>query len=344
MMNVSSSHNNTDINGIYLDKNESNIYTLGKEECIRCWTNDSFDQQYMIIKKNQKPDKFIYNQKNNILITLYENSYLTAFNLNELKSLGKIYIPDEDILEFNFIFDNNNILLITFQSNIYIISIKSYKPLSMIYCLLDIPNNTKTFPSKQKCSNISCLNIDADETYSAFTFSDGTVCVYHIEKYKGRIFYKLVDNFNTILLHSEKYNDEMSQELYYNLTSFRSEYKSESIFYEKFDNVIICYHESLKAVIIRNFISKSNINIINLNYFPYCMSINDNGQFMAVGTKEGIVLLLDMEEKQYFNNDKYKFEEYYMHYDKVLCLRFSRDSKKLISSSKNEILILNIEI
>ena len=343
-MKISSSHNNTDINGIYLDKNESNIYTLGKEECIRCWTNDSFDQQYMIIKKNQKPDKFIYNQKNNILITQYENSYLTAFNLNELKSLGKIYIPDEDILEFNFIFDNNNILLITFQSNIYIISIKSYKPLSMIYCLLDIPNNTKTFPSKQKCSNISCLNIDADETYSAFTFSDGTVCVYHIEKYKGRIFYKLVDNFNTILLHSEKYNDEMSQELYYNLTSFRSEYKSESIFYEKFDNVIICYHESLKAVIIRNFISKSNINIINLNYFPYCMSINDNGQFMAVGTKEGIVLLLEMEEKQYFNNDKYKFEEYYMHYDKVLCLRFSRDSKKLISSSKNEILILNIEI
>ena len=56
----------------------------------------------------------------------------------------------------------------------------------------------------------------------------------------------------------------MSQELYYNLTSFRSEYKSESIFYEKFDNVIICYHESLKAIIVRNFINKSNINIINI--------------------------------------------------------------------------------
>ena len=341
---ISSSHSNIDIKGIYLDNIDNNIYTLGKEEYIRCWINDTFDQQYMIIKNEQKPDSFIYNYKDNILITQYENSYLTVFNTNELKSFGKIYIPDEDISQFNFIFDNNSILLITFQKNIYIISIRSHKPLSMMYCSLDIPKNNKSFPLKQKCSYISCLNIESDKAYSAFTFSDGTVCIFLIEKYKGRIFYNLVDNFNLILLHSKKYNDEDSKELYYNLTNFRSEYKSESIFYEKLDDTIICYHESLKAILIRNFIKKSNINIINLNCFPYCMSINDNGHFMAIGTKEGIILFTEIEEKDYFTNEQYEFVKYYVHYDKVQCLRFSHDSKELISSSKNEIIISNIVI
>ena len=340
---ISSSHNNADINGIYLDNRDNNIYSLGKEECIRCWTNESFDQQYMIIKKNQKPDNFIYNNKDNILLTQYENSYLTAFNINELKSLGKIYIPDEDISKFNFIFDNNSILLITFQRNIYIISIRSYKPLSMVYCPLDIPTNNKTFPLKPKCSHISCLNIEADKAYSAFTFSDGSVGVYLIEKYKGRIFYNLIDNFNLILLHSGKYNDENSQELYENLTSFRSEYESKSIFYEKNSDIILCFHESLKAIIIRNFMNKTNINIINLNYFPYSMSINDNGQFMAIGTKEGKILFIEFEKNELFN-DNYELVTYNAHYDKVQCLKFSHDSKELISSSKNEILISNIKI
>ena len=340
---LSSSHGDVDINGIYLDNNDTNIYTIGKEECIRCWTNNTFDQKYMVVKKNQKPNKFIYNYKNNILITQYENSYLTAFNTKNLKSLGKIYIPNEDISEFTFIFDNNNLILITFQINIYIISIKNYKPLSMMYCLLDIPKKSKNFPSDQKCINIKCSNIGTDKTYCAFTFSDGTICIYYMERNQGKILYNLTDNFNIILLHSKYYNDENSQELYYNLTNFRSEYKTESIFSKQYDDVIICYHELLKAIVVRNFVKKSNIKIINLKYYPYCMSINDNGKFMAIGTKAGFISFIDIEEKDFYNNDNYEPISYFTHYDKVQYLSFSNDSKKLISSSKNEILVSNID-
>ena len=74
------------------------------------------------------------------------------------------------------------------------------------------------------------------------------------------------------------------------------------------------------------------------------MSINDNGTFIAIGTKEGYIAFIDIEEKQYFNKDNYKPILFCPHYDKVPCLRFSHDSTKLISSSKNEIIISNINI
>ena len=236
------------------------------------------------------------------------------------------------------------IIIITYQINLYIISIKNYNPLSMIYCLIDIPKKSKYFPYEQNCSSISNYNIGPDQAYSAFSFSDGTICIYSMEKNKGKILYNLVDNFNLILLHSEAYNDENSQELYYNLTNFRSEYKSESIFSKQYNSVIICYHELLKAILVRNYINKTNMKIINLNYFPFCMDISDNGKCMAIGTKEGIIMFIDIEEKNYYNNENYKPNFYSAHYDKVNYVKFSHDSKKLFSSSRSEIIISNIYI
>ena len=341
---ISSSHEDVDVIKIYSDNNDKNIYTLGKEEYIRCWENDSFDQKYMILKQDQRPNNILFNDKNDILLTQYENSYLTAFNTKDLKSFGKIYIPNEDISQFNFIFDNNNLLLITYQINLYIISIRNYNPLSMIYCLIDIPKKSKYFPYEQNCSSIENFNLDSNKSYSAFSFSDGTICIYYMERNKGKIIYNLVDNFNLILSHSETYNDEYSLELYYNLTNFRSEYKCESLFAKKYNDVIICYHESLKAILIRNFINKTNMKIINLNYFPYCMDLYDNGKFIAIGTKEGMIAFIDNEEKNYLNNEEYKPIFYLTHYNKVNCVKFSHDSRKLFSSSRSEIIISNINI
>ena len=73
------------------------------------------------------------------------------------------------------------------------------------------------------------------------------------------------------------------------------------------------------------------------------MSINDNGKFMAIGTKAGFISFIDIEEKDFYNNDNYEPISYFTHYDKVQYLSFSNDSKKLISSSKNEILVSNID-
>ena len=46
----------------------------------------------MILKEGQKPNNILFNSKNNILITQYENSYLTVFNTKDLKLYGKKYI------------------------------------------------------------------------------------------------------------------------------------------------------------------------------------------------------------------------------------------------------------
>ena len=166
-----------------------------------------------------------------------------------------------------------------------------------------------------------------------------------MERNKGKILYNLVDNFNSILLHSETYNDENSQELYYNLTNFRNEYsKSESIFSNQYNDVIICYHELLKTILERNFINKTNMKIINLNYFPFFMDASDNGKYMAIGTKEGIIMFIDIEEKNYYNNENYIPNFYSVHYNKVNYVKFSHDSKKLFSSSRSEIIVSNINI
>ena len=341
-----SSHKNTEIISIFTDISDSNLITLGKEENISCWTIDSIDQKFILKKKNQKPNYIIYNLQDNILITQYENSYLSAFSMKNLKSLGTIYIPNEDISKFSLIFDNNHILLITFQLNIYIISIKSYKPLSILYTKIDIPKNNEFYPYSQMCTYITCSdinNMNANKSYSAFTFSEGTTSVFIMEKTNGKVIYNLMDTFNLILIHSKENNDENSNELYNNLINFRSEYKSESVFSKKYNEVIICYHELVQFILIRDFIRKENINIIGINYFPYCMDINSNGKFISIGTKEGIIIFIYEGEEKYYNNNC-KPVLYKGHYDTIHSVKFSHDTSKLFTSGKNEMLIWNITI
>ena len=343
---ILSSHKNTAITSIYTDLSDSNIFSLGKEEYLRCWTTDSIDQKFIIKKKNQKPNNILYNYEENILLTQYESSYLTAFNIKKLKSLGKIYIPNEDISQFSFIFDNNNILLITFQINIYIISIKNYEPLSMLYALVNIPKDKKYYPYEQKCTSLICSNIknmNQNKAYSAFTFSDGTTCIFIIERTNGRVTYNLLDSFNLILIHSKQYNDENSNELYNNLINFRSDYKSAGVFSKKYNEVIICYHELFQFILVRDYVRRVNMKIIGLNYFPYCMDINDSATLITIGTKEGIIIFIPVGEEKYYK-DYYEPVLYRGHYDIINSIKFTHNSTKLFTCSKNEMLVWNIEI
>ena len=304
------------------------------------------DQKYIIKKKNQKPNKFIYNYQDNILITQYENSYLSAFNAKNLKSLGKIYIPNEDIYDFTFIFDNTYILLLTFQINLYIISIKNYDPLSMLYTLIDIPKNNKFYPYEQKCTSLICTNIDittTDKAYSAFSFSNGEASIFILEKSNGKIVYNLIDNFNIIYIHSKENKDENSNELYNNLINFRSDYKCGGIFSQQYEEVIICYHELLPFILVRNFVKKINMKIIGINYLPYCININDNGKFIAIGTKEGIIIFFPEGEEKIYNNYCEPIL-YKGHYDIIQFVKFSNDSTKLYTTCKNEIIVWDINL
>ena len=96
----------------------------------------------------------------------------------------------------------------------------------MLYYLINIPKTCKSFPYEQKCTFIACSNITTEISYSSFSFSDGTTCIYKIQRINGKIVYDLLDNFNLILLHSREYNDENSQELYYKKQRGRNYYSS----------------------------------------------------------------------------------------------------------------------
>ena len=341
-----SSHKNTEISSIYTDISDLTLITLGKEEHISCWTIDSIDQKFTLKKRNQKPNSIIFNYQDNILLTQYENSYLSAFSIKNFISLGTIYIPNEDISKFSFIFDNSHILLITFQLNIYVISIKNYKPLSMLYTKINIPKNNEFYPNNQLCTCITCSNINnmnANKSYSSFTFSEGTTSIFLMEKTNGNVIFHLLDTFNLILLHSRMKKDENSNELYNNLINFRSEYKSASVFSKKYNEVIICYHELLQFILIRDFIRKETINILGINYFPFCMNINSNGKFISIGTKEGIIIFISEGEENYYNNNC-KPVLYKGHYDTIHSVKFSHDSTKLFTSGRNEMLVWDINI
>ena len=82
------------------------------------------------------------------------------------------------------------------------------------------------------------------------------------------------------------------------------------------------------------------IKLIPLNYFPYSMALSDHEKYIAVGTKEGLLLFITRGEENYnscFNLDLFKG-----HYDSIDCVTFSHDTKKVFSTSKNEILVWDI--
>ena len=332
-----SSHQNTTVSSINSNISDTSLITVGKNDNVRCWAIDTFDQMFFLNKKNESADFCLLSQKDNILLTLYESSYISIFNIKTLKSLGSIEIPNEDIFRYNFIFNNSSIILITHQKNIYLIQIQSWDPLSMLFTLIDIPRND------QKCQGIICKNEDVKKSYACFYFSDGGVFIYFMEEINGKININLSDKFNMIELHASKYNDDNSKELYDNLINYKSDYNSFVCFSNEFDDLVICFHDRLQFLFIRNFMEKQTIQIISLNYSPVSLNISENGNLIAIGTKEGVIIFINVGEKKYYNN--YNLNEIYEgHCESVKDVYFSHNSKHLFTSSKNELFVWEIKL
>ncbi len=98
---IISAHINCKINSLDCDMSNQNLISSGEDGGIRCWTLDSFDQRFLLQKIGKIPKKILLNPKENILIIQYENDYLSLYNMTSLKSLGKISIPDEQILYYD---------------------------------------------------------------------------------------------------------------------------------------------------------------------------------------------------------------------------------------------------
>ena len=336
---IISAHINCKINSLDCDISNLNLISSGEDGGIRCWTLDSFDQRFLLQKIGKNPNKILLNPKENILIIQFENEYLSLYNMTSLKSLGKIAIPDEQILYFDLIFNNNAILLITVEKNIYLININNWEPLSVLFTELALRNNT-ILPKNQLCKSLNCKSISNEKGYATFSFADGTIVTFYLEKNKNQVNFTLLDKFNMIEIYMQNNEDSNIKEMYENLANYRNDYRTNSLFSTHFDGVVLGFHECLQFLFIRNFVKRDIIKLIPLNYFPSSLALSDQERYIAIGTKEGLLLFITRGEENY--NSCFNLDIFKGHYDTVVSIKFSHDTKKVFSTSKNELFIWDI--
>ena len=259
--------------------------------------------------------------------------------MTSLKSLGKISIPDEQILYYDLIFNNDAILIITVEKNIYLININNWEPLSVLFTELALRNNT-ILPKNQLCKSLNCKSISNEKGYATLSFADGTITTFYLEKNKNQVNFTLLDKFNMIEIYMQNHEDQNIKEMYQNLTNYRNDFKTNALFSTHFDGVVLGFHECLQFLFIRNFVKKDIIKLIPLNYFPSALALSDQERYIAVGTKEGLLLFITRGEENY--NSCFNLDIFNGHYDCVDSIKFSHDTKKVFSTSKNELFIWDI--
>ena len=336
---IISAHINCKINSLDCDISNQNLISSGEDGGIRCWTLDSFDQRFLLQKIGKTPKKILLNPKENILIIQYENDYLSLYNMTTLKSLGKISIPDEQILYYDLIFDNDAILLITVEKNIYLVNINGWEPLSMSFTELALRNNT-ILPKNQLCKSLNCKSISNEKGYTTLSFADGTIVTFYLEKNNNQVNFTLLDKYNMLEVYLQNNEDKNIKEIYNNLTNYRNDYKAISLFSNHFDGVVLGFHECLQFLFVRNYVKRDIIKLIPLNYFPSSLALSDQEKYIAVGTKEGLLLFITRGEENY--NSCFNLDIFKGHYDTVDSIKFSHDTKKVFSTSKNELFVWDI--
>jgi WD40 repeat protein len=260
--------------------------------------------------------------------------------MTSLKSLGKILIPKEEILYYDLVFNNNAILIITVERNIYLINVKTWEPLSVLYTEITLKNNN-ILPKNQPCKSLKCKSISDEKGYATLSFVDGTITTFYIEKIKeSQINFILLDKFNMLEMHMKNNPDSKLKEILKKLEDFKNEFRTDSVFSTHFEGVNIGFHECLQFLFVRNFNKREIIKMIPLNYFPFSLALSDQEKYIAVGTKEGLILFITRGEENY--NSCFNLDIFKGHFDGVDAIKFSHDTKKLFSTSQNEIFVWEI--
>ncbi len=91
----------------------------------------------------------------------------------------------------------------------------------------------------------------------------------------------------------------------------------------------------------RNYTRNEVFKRIPLNYFPSCLSVSPNENFIAIGTKEGLILFITKVDHSV--NSGFNLDIFPGHCDYVKYLTFNNQCEKLISCSYSEILVWKIK-
>lgn len=215
---IISSHNNGFINSIDSDILNHYILTSGDDGTVRCWTQDTFDQKFQFMKINEsRCESALINPADNMCSAIYDSSYLRIYNMSNLKSVGKLKIPDNDICLYNFIFNYQGLIVTTLQDKIFLFDVQNWDPLNVLYT--EINNNF--IPKNQFFKYMDSKNITSSKALTTISFADGTVLVLSISKSQGKIETNLVDKFNMFEYHILKSDDGNIKDMYQNLTKFK---------------------------------------------------------------------------------------------------------------------------
>ena len=156
------------------------------------------------------------NHSDNVCTVIYDN-YMRIYDMNSLRSLGKIKIPDNDINYYGFIFNYQGMIVSTLQDRVFIFDVQNWDPLSLLYT--EISNSF--MPKNQFFKSIDTKSLNMNKSLVVISFSDGTTSVVSLEKNKGKIETEVIDKFNMFEYHISKSDDMHIAEMYQNLTKFR---------------------------------------------------------------------------------------------------------------------------
>lgn len=91
----------------------------------------------------------------------------------------------------------------------------------------------------------------------------------------------------------------------------------------------------------RNYTRNEVFKRIPLNYFPSSLSVSPNENYIAIGTKEGLILFITKVDHSV--NSGFNLDIFPAHCDYVKYLTFNNECDTLISSSYSEILVWRIK-
>lgn len=285
--------------------------------------------------ENNINNNILFKENNiNQLNTTKIKTFLRVYNIDKLQSLGKINIPGSfyNINNFKLIFNGYGIIATTYQDKVFVFDIQNWNPLTLLFT----ETISDYIPKNQLFRHIDSLDLDENNSLCAMSFSNGSVVIIKIFKLKGSVECDIIDNYNIFEYHMSKSDDINTIELFKNLTEFRTNFLSNSIFSMCWPNIIYTFHESLQFLFVRNYEVKEVIRRIPLNYFPLCMNISQNDKYMTIGTKEGVVLSITRIEDSI--NSGYNLDTYIGHYSEVRSIAFT-NKKNLVSSSHSEIIV-----
>ena len=184
--------------------------------------------------------------------------------------------------------------------------------------------------------------ISNENSIVVLSFANGDVVTLNVQKLSNAIDVKIIDKFNILLTHASIVDDKHIHMLNDVIHKNKNSHQTQAVFTSNnSDDLYICCHEGCNSLFVRNYRKGNIVKHIPLTYKPYSLCISNDDKYIAIGTKEGIVLFITRMEDTF--DSGFNLDIFYKHYDCIDTVMISKDCKKLYSTCMNEVIIWDIK-